>query len=48
MIWLHHIFLESQQIAEPVRNTTKPDECIKVQNQLGTKLVTWDSFRPNK
>ena len=29
IIWLHLIFLESQQIAEPVENTTKLDEVYK-------------------
>ena len=48
IIWLNHIFLESQQIAEPVRKYNKPLKCIKVKNQSGTKLINWDSSRPSK
>ena len=48
IIWLHHIFLESQQITEPVRNTSKFDEVIQVQNRSETKPINWDSSRPGK
>ena len=47
IIWLHHIFSETQQITEPVRkhNTTKRNEVYKSTIWSGTKLINWDSSR---
>ena len=49
IIWLHLIFLENQQIAEPVKKIQQNlMKCIKVQNQSRTKLIKWDSSRSIK
>ena len=40
--------VSSKRKNNPSENTTKPGQCIKYQNWLGTKWINWESSRPAK